>query len=181
MNAVQKFGAATVAAAAVITGGLLYKWEPARDPTVAYLDPVGVPTACFGHTRGVKLGMRYTMAQCDAWRQQDIAEAQDIVAECIDYPLTANQLGALADGVVNLGPKLVCGSTLQRKANAGDMQGACRELTEARNSDGGKRGWSFAGGKFFAGLFARRTEERWICWPDFRNVKAGVNSSGGRS
>lgn len=174
MNAVQRYGTAVVVAAVTITGTLVGKWEPARDPTVAYLDPVGVATICDGHTRGVRLGMRVSMEQCAAWRAEDIAEAMDTVAGCITWPLTSNQLGAIADGVVNLGPKLVCGSTLQRKANAGDMQGACRELTEARNSDGGNRGWSFAGGRFFAGLFARRTEERWICWPDFRTVVAGV-------
>ena len=68
MNAIQKFGAATVAAAAVITGSLVAKWEPARDPTVAYLDPVGVPTICYGHTQGVHVPMRVSVAQCEAWR-----------------------------------------------------------------------------------------------------------------
>lgn len=174
VNARQKYAGAVIAAAMAITGGLVMKWEPARDPTVAYLDPVGVPTICFGHTRGVRLGMRVTLDQCHTWRREDEAAAIDIVAECIEPVLTSNQLGALADGVVNIGPRLVCGSTLQRKANSGDIEGACRELTEARNSDGGRRGWSFAGGKFFRGLFDRRTDERWICWPDFSNVTGGA-------
>lgn len=174
MNAVQKFGAAVALAAAAITGGFAAKWEPGRDRTVAYLDIAGVPTICDGHTKGVKLGMRVTDAQCDAWRAQDIAQAQDIVAECIDYPLTANQLGALGDAVFNIGPKVVCGSTLQRKANAGDMRGACAELTDALNSDGRRRGWSFAAGRFVQGLFNRRVDERNVCWPNFSNVESGA-------
>lgn len=167
MSAAQKYGAAVVAAAITITTALVAKWEPARDPTVSYFDELGgIPTACYGHTRGVKLGMRYTMAQCEEWRQQDIADAMDTVADCIDYPLTSNQLGAIADGVVNLGPKLVCGSTLQRKANAGDMRGACAELDR----------WINAGGKPVRGLVLRREEERWICWPDFRDVISATSS-----
>lgn len=175
MNAVQKFGAAVVAAGAISTGVLMAKWEPARDPTVSYFDKIGSAwTICYGHTKGVHAGMRVSMEQCNAWRRADIAEAQGTIALCIDYPLTSNQLGALGSGVVNLGPKLVCGSTLQRKANAGDMQGACRELTDALNTDGQRRGWSFGGGKFLQGLFNRRVDELDVCWPNFGNVESGA-------
>ena len=32
--------------------------------TVAYKDPVGIPTACFGETLGVEMGQEYTVEQC---------------------------------------------------------------------------------------------------------------------
>ena len=32
--------------------------------TVAYKDPVGIPTACFGETQGVRLGQTYTVEEC---------------------------------------------------------------------------------------------------------------------
>ena len=34
----------------------------------AYLDPVSIPTICYGETRGVKLGDTRTKAECDAMR-----------------------------------------------------------------------------------------------------------------
>lgn len=32
--------------------------------TVAYRDPVGIPTLCFGYTRGVEMGDTATPEQC---------------------------------------------------------------------------------------------------------------------
>src|SRR5690606_2363475 len=107
------------------------------------------------------------------WRNEDLLVANAAIERCITHPLTANQRGALISAVYNLGPAVVCGSTLQRKANAGDMEGACRELTHARNSDGGSRGWSFVGNRYYQGLRNRRFHERAVCWPDFSGVIAG--------
>lgn len=32
----------------------------------SYRDPVGIPTICYGHTQGVKLGQTKTQAKCDS-------------------------------------------------------------------------------------------------------------------
>lgn len=175
----SRFGATVLAGALTVATALVAKWEPPPgDPAkmlVAYYDHLGgVWTICYGHTRGVHEGMTATPEQCEAWRNEDLLDAYYAVERCIHAPLTANQLGALIDGTLNLGPALVCGSTLQRRANAGDIAGACRELTEARNSDGGRRGWSFAGGRFVQGLYNRRVDDQAICWPDFGRVVGGV-------
>lgn len=160
-----------------IAGGLIVKWESGPNvPLKAYKDPVGVWTICHGHTRGVYPGMTATQEQCEAWLAEDMAYASEAVDLCITYPIGPRTTGALVSAAFNFGPSVVCGSTLQRKINAGDVLGGCRELVEARNSDGGRRGWSFAGGKFYRGLFDRRKDELSFCWPDFWTVRAGVRT-----
>ncbi len=143
-----------VAAALLVAAPLLTRLEGRRH--VAYPDPAtqGAPwTICDGHTRDVKPGDVATDEQCDAYRQQDMAEASATIDRCIQAPLMVNERAALILGVVNIGPKLVCGSTLQQKANAGDMAGMCAELSR----------WVYADGKRWAGLMKRRATERALC------------------
>jgi len=57
----------------------------------------------------------------------------------------------LQDAVYNIGPAVVCGSTLQRKANAGEP--FCDELLR----------WDRADGKVLPGLVKRRQDEAALC------------------
>jgi lysozyme len=145
---------AVVALALTIAGGLVQQLEGTRYK--AYPDPAtrGAPwTICEGHTKGVKPGDTATPAQCEAWRKQDLAEANDAVDRCISTPLSANERGALIVAVINAGPSIVCGSTLQRKANAGDHVGMCAELSR----------WVYANGKAMPGLVNRQATVRAVC------------------
>lgn len=119
-----------------------------------YADVGGIPTICYGHTSGVQAGDTATDAQCEAWLRQDMAQALAAVDRCIpDLPMGPRV--AFTDAAYNAGPKIVCGSTLQRKALAGDIIGACHELMR----------WVYAGGSKepIRGLVARRETERSIC------------------
>ena len=130
----------------------------------AYYDRYGKAwTICYGHTEGVKAGDVASDAQCDAWLEQDQADARDAVNRCIHVPLTEAQRAAFTDGAHNLGSSLVCGSTLQAKANSGNIIGACLELTDALDSRGNNVGWVHAGGKVIPGLRNRRVDERNAC------------------
>ena len=60
---------------------------------------------------------------------------------------------ALTSATFNIGPRVVCGSTLQRKALANDWPGACAELDR----------WNKAGGRELRGLTLRRGDERQVC------------------
>lgn len=155
----------TLAGALAIASGLVVKWEGTRYH--AYQDPIGVWTICEGHTRGIKAGDTATPEQCAQYREQDMLEAATSVARCIYAPMTEGQFAALVDATYNLGPRVVCGSTLQRKANAGDMPGACAELAR----------WINAGGRPMRGLVLRRSDERAMCWPDFSNVRSDAAST----
>ena len=160
-----------ILSAVTLAAGLLAGLEGTRYH--AYRDfAMGVWTICEGHTRGVKEGDTATPAQCAAYKRQDLLEANTEIDRCITTPLSVNQRAALLLSVINLGSAVVCGSTLMRKANDGDIEGACRELTDAKNSKGEATGWTYAGGKRYAGLMTRRRIERDLCWPDFSNVVA---------
>ena len=149
---------ATLALAIAIAGGIVAKYEPARvNPGLAYADKLahGRPTACEGHTGpDVVVGVTYSPEQCARWKQQDLARAAASVNACIFVPLTGPQGGGLIDGVYNLGPKIVCGSTLQRKINAGEPPAAwCPEL----------RRWVYASGVRLRGLENRRFDDVLAC------------------
>ncbi|USE78818.1 lysozyme [Cupriavidus gilardii] len=119
----------------------------------AYLDPVGIPTACFGATKGVRLGQVYTREQCDDLLAKDLLEANAGVDSCVHVPLTEGQRIALVSFTYNVGRGAFCGSTLVRKLNARDYVGACNELPR----------WVYAKGVKLPGLVNRREQERALC------------------
>ena len=119
----------------------------------AYPDVGGVWTICQGHTTGVKPGDIATDAECRAYLQHDMGRAYADVQRCITAPLTVAQAAAFTDAAYNAGAQVVCGSTLQRMANAGDLRGACEQLTR----------WVYAGGHKLPGLVVRRQAERDLC------------------
>jgi len=140
-------GAAMALAAAVII-----KWEGQR--FVPYRDPVGVLTVCYGHTGpDVIEGKRYTLAECKNLLQHDQAIAYAIVQRCLPMPKPEHVQAALVSATFNIGPRVVCGSTLQRLALAGDWPGACAQLER----------WKYAQGRVLRGLVLRRADERALC------------------
>jgi len=147
----QPLGKAGIAAAIVLAAGVVGHWEGYS--LTGYADPINIPTACRGHTAGVEIGKRYTPEQCEQWTNEDLREAALIVDRCIHVPMTDGQFGALTSATYNAGPAIVCGSTLQRMANAGDWAGACQQLGR----------WVYAHGIKFKGLVNRRAEETKLC------------------
>lgn len=118
-----------------------------------YRDPIGIITACTGHVDpSLRLGTVYTPEQCREMLYEDIAKHADDL-DCVKVPLSDNQKVALLSFTFNVGRSSFCGSTLVRKANAGDMPSACAELSR----------WVMAGGKTLPGLVSRRAAERALC------------------
>lgn len=97
----------------------------------AYYDPPGVLTVCYGHTgNDFKKGVKYDMAQCKKWLDNDMLNAVLTVERCVPG-LPDNVLAAFGDAVYNVGPRIACDrqrSTAARKLAAGDIEGACKEL-----------------------------------------------------
>jgi lysozyme len=139
------------AAVLLLAAGLIRPWEGER--FTPYLDAVGVPTVCYGHTGDVIAGKAYTRAECNALLDEDMREANAAVRRCLTMPMLVQEEAALTSAAFNLGPQVVCGSTLQRKAKANDWPGACAELDR----------WNKAGGRVFKGLVLRRADERAVC------------------
>ena len=115
----------------------------------AYRDPVGVWTIGYGHTKTTRPGQQITKEQAEALLRQDIAEFEQAVESLIDVPLTDNQFGALVSFAFNVGAGALRRSTLRQKLNAGDYEGAARELLK----------WDKAGGRVLRGLSRRRYAE----------------------
>ena len=97
---------------------------------IAYRDPVGIPTICFGSTRGVKMGDTATVEQCKSLLTEEMIAAVAQVEKCVpNAPVPV--LAAFADAVYNMGPSIACnthGSTAARMLKAGDWTAACRQL-----------------------------------------------------
>lgn len=146
-KAVVKLSAAAVAVAAPLIlhfEGTIFR---------SYRDPIGIVTACTGHTGPeLRMGQAYTPAQCREMLYADIQKHAQALS-CIDKPLSDKQQAAFVSFAFNVGTEAFCGSTLVKKANAGDMAGACAELSR----------WTRAGGKELPGLVKRRAAERALC------------------
>lgn len=147
-------GIAGAVAAAVIAAAMaiIAPWEGTE--LKPYQDIVGVWTWCTGHTEpGVKPKQAYTRAECDALLASDTGKAYAFVAKCIRQDLPVPVLASFTSLAFNVGRQGVCGSTLQRKANARDLKGACAQLLR----------WNRAGGKEVPGLTNRRKSEYALC------------------
>ena len=118
-----------------------------------YVDPVGVLTSCYGHTGPeLRKGQIFTDEQCLTQLQEDLVK-HTAALDCIKQPMTDGQKAAFLSFAFNVGNSAFCSSTLARKANAGDMRGACAELSR----------WTMAGGRQLQGLVNRRAAERKLC------------------
>jgi lysozyme len=98
---------------------------------VAYYDPPGVLTVCYGTTGpDVVKGKTYTIDECNGLLTRDMLKAVDQVDRCVpDAP--EGVLIAFGDAAYNLGPKIACdtkSSTAARMLAAGDWAGACDQL-----------------------------------------------------
>jgi lysozyme len=123
--------------------------------TVAYRDPIGIPTVCFGETRGVEMGDGYTVAQCKEMLGNRLVEFETGMRACLKQPdaIPAGAYVASLSFSYNVGTNAFCKSTMARKLNAGDIVGACNELPK----------WDKAAGIRLPGLTKRRTAERALC------------------
>lgn len=119
-----------------------------------YQDVVGVWTVCWGHAgKDIILGKTYTKAECQALLDKDLNTVARQINPYIKVPIPETTRGALYSFVYNVGAGNFKTSTLLRKINQGDIQGACEQL---------KR-WNKAGGVVWKGLITRREIEREVC------------------
>lgn len=117
----------------------------------AYLDTGGVWTIGYGHTgEEVKRGLTIDLAQAETWLTEDLREAEGYVSKLVKVGLTQNQFDALVSFVYNIGGTAFGYSTLLRKLNAGDYEGAANQLLR----------WNKDNGKVIGGLTNRRKKER---------------------
>jgi len=122
---------------------------------VAYDDGVGVWTIGFGTIKypngvRVKKGDTCTLDQAKEYMRHDLIEFEHTVNSSVKVPLNQNQFDALVSLAYNIGSSAFKSSTLVKKLNTGDYQGAADQFNV----------WVNAGGKRMQGLVNRRDREK---------------------
>lgn len=146
-------GAVGLTVAGSLAVGFIGGWEGLR--TKAYRDVIGVPTICFGETRGVKMGDTYTVDECKAMLGDALVEFEAGMRRCLSAPdrIPDKPYVAFLSLAYNIGNGAFCKSSIARYANAGNLKAACDSLLL----------YTRAGGKVVQGLVNRRKEERKLC------------------
>lgn len=119
----------------------------------AYPDPGtgGLPwTIGYGSTLGVTRTMVITAEQAEQMLAVDLVRFERAVERLVEVPINQGQFDALVSFAYNVGEGNFAKSTLLRKLNAGDSQGAADQFGR----------WVNAGGKVLQGLVKRRAAER---------------------
>lgn len=139
------------AAAATLSVALIGGFEGLQ--TTAYLDVVKVPTVCYGETKNVKLGMRFTVAECQSMLEGRLMEFTRGIEACIHRELPVEVWQASISLAYNIGVGAFCGSSAVRLFNSGYTEAGCNAFMK----------WNRAGGVVWRGLTNRRTIERDLC------------------
>lgn len=123
-------------------------WEGYK--SVAYIPvPGDVPTIGFGTTKGVKMGDSIDPVTALQRKIRDVEVFEGAVKQCVKVPLAQHEYDAYLSLAYNIGSGAFCKSTLVRKLNAQDYEGACREILR----------WDRFRGEPLAGLTNRRQAE----------------------
>jgi lysozyme len=93
-----------------------------------YLDPVGISTACFGHTgKDVKVGLVFSRDQCLMLLATDLDKFNQALGK-LAPALTEGEHIAYLSFIYNVGTKAFSTSTLRKKFLNGERAAACDEL-----------------------------------------------------
>jgi lysozyme len=139
-------GGALLLAAVVYYGS----WEGTR--YTAYQDSGGVWTICEGLTGPwVHKGLVMTAAECDVKYKAAILEHEAGLLACAPELADPKRVPdktyvAINDWAYNVGTGAACKSTLIKLVKAGDIRGACGQLSK----------WVYVNGRVLAGLVKRR-------------------------
>jgi lysozyme len=124
-----------------------------------YTCPAGKLTIGYGSTmwttsnggrRRIWESFRVTEEQATLQMVADLDDLAIKIQESVVVPINSAQLGALASFAYNVGLPALRGSTLLRKLNSGDYEGAADQLDR----------WVNAGGQKVRGLATRRAAEK---------------------
>ena len=128
----------------------------------AYIPVLGdVPTIGFGNTTysdgsKVQLGDKITRKEATELLGNTVSVFEKQIKACVKVPLAQNEYDAFVSLTYNIGGQAFCSSTLVKKLNAYDYEGACNEILK----------WDKFRGKPLPGLTKRRQQENKQCLKD---------------
>lgn len=126
---------------------LIKPWEGLR--LKAYRDSVGIPTICWGETKGVRMGMTRTPEQCDALLMERVySDFYKPLTRCVTgfESLPISLQASMISGAYNFGVGAACHSTAAKFAAQKKFRKACEAQTA----------FNKAGGEVLTGLVNRR-------------------------
>ena len=115
----------------------------------SYHGKLDKPTIGFGCTEGVTMGMVWTRAEADAAFMRELAEHEAAVQRLVTVDMTQNEFDALVSFCYNCGIGALAKSSLLKRLNAGDRNGAADAFGL----------YNKAGGGVVQGLVQRRASE----------------------
>lgn len=154
-NSVKKKIAAFLIGAGLLTGVANHEGFRER----AYVPvPGDLVTIGSGFTRRedgtpVQMGDTITRKESDIRLKKELYSYRLKISECIKVPVTENQADAFTSLAFNIGTGAFCKSTLVRKLNLYDYEGACQEILR----------WDRFKGRPLKGLTNRRKDENKLC------------------
>lgn len=153
-RALNEIGVAEDSAKTISTNGtkLIASFEGLE--LTAYLCPakvwtIGLGTTVYPNGQAVKKGDTCTKEQALQYKAHDLRRFEKCVNESVTVSLNQNQFDALVSLAYNIGPNAFKGSTLVKKLNAGDYNGAADQFLV----------WNKSRGKVLKGLVNRRAAE----------------------
>ena len=115
--------------------------------------PGDVPTIGFGSTEGVKMGDKISPPKALQRALTDVSKFEGAVKRCVTAPLYQYEYDAYLSLSYNIGSGAFCSSSLVKKLNAQDYDGACMEILK----------WDKFKGASLPGLTYRRKQEFTRC------------------
>jgi lysozyme len=114
-----------------------------------YRCPANVLTIGWGCTEGVREGMVWTPAEAEAALRREMVRFESAVQRLVTVEINQNERDALISFAYNCGEGALAKSTLLKRLNADDREGAAKSFAA----------WNKGGGKVLAGLVRRRAAE----------------------
>lgn len=142
---------------------------------LGYLDPVGIPTKCFGDTTNVQVGKKYSFEECEKSLNTHSVEIIKPIRKCIKNfnALPDKSKAAIASMAYNIGPSAMCSSSIIKYANAGNLTRMCSRMREiylyATDRKTGKK-------VVLDGLKIRRNKEADLCEQGLKESKEVGNA-----
>lgn len=94
-----------------------------------YLDQAGIWTQGWGHRYGICASSpTWTRDEAENVFESDLRSCQRAIVGLLNIDLSQNEFNALASWTFNLGVSRLKSSTLLRRINSGDIQGAGKEI-----------------------------------------------------
>lgn len=149
-----KIAALTLSASALVGLALHEGYAPVAVPPV----PGDVATGGFGSTRRedgspMRLNEKVAPTRALVLLLADATKAEQAVKRCAPVPMYPYEFSAYVSLTYNIGETAFCRSTLAKKLNALDYEGACREILR----------WDKFQGQPLPGLTNRRQSEYKQC------------------